>query len=87
MSRSGFSFVRLALASLGSGFAVLVVSLPVIWAASRVHPWLSLAVTVLALVAMIAAIGFVANRVVDKAAEQLREAKRTRPNPGTPSDR
>ncbi|MFT4201500.1 hypothetical protein [Gordonia sp. (in: high G+C Gram-positive bacteria)] len=71
---AGFSFIKLALASLSAGLAVLVVSLPLIWLASNVHRWLGLIVALAAIVGIVAAIGFVANRTVDKAARSLREA-------------
>ncbi len=70
-----FSFLRLALASLGAGLAVLVVSLPLIWAAGHVHRWLALAVALLAIVSVVAAIGIVANRVVNRAAERITRAQ------------
>ena len=70
----GFSFIRLALLSLGAGLAVLVVSLPLIWAASQVHRWLALAVAVLAIIGIVAAIGIVANRVVSNVAQRLKQA-------------
>ncbi|GAB10120.1 hypothetical protein GOARA_052_00190 [Gordonia araii NBRC 100433] len=77
--RHEFSFIKLALLALGAGLAVLVVSLPLIWGAVQVHRWLGLAVALLAVVGIVAAIGVVANRVIDKAAEQLRHERESQP--------
>lgn len=85
-TREEFSFIRLALVSLGSGLLVLVVALPLIWAASLVHRWLALGVAIAAIVGTVAVIGLMANRYVNNVAkrvEHLRRAEKT--DPPTPS--
>lgn len=84
--RYEFSFIRLAMSSLGAGLAVLVVSLPLIWAAALVHRWLALAVTVLAIAGTVAAIGIVANRIVNTAAERLTQDTAATPDPAQTDD-
>jgi hypothetical protein len=81
-ARQEFSFIRLALVSMGSGLLVLVVSLPLIWAASLVHRWLALAVAIAAIVGTVAVIGLMANRYVNSVAkrvEHLRHIEQTDP--------
>ncbi|QKT07535.1 hypothetical protein HUN08_10290 [Gordonia sp. X0973] len=72
---SGFSFIKLALASLSAGMAVLVVSLPLIWLGSKVTPWLGLIIGLAAIVGIVAAVGFVSNRMVERAAAHIREER------------
>jgi 4-hydroxybenzoate polyprenyltransferase len=67
-----FSFARLALFSLGAGALVLAISIPVVIGLAQLSPVAALIVAVLALVLAVAAMGIVANRMVDRAADQMR---------------
>ncbi|MGU3294891.1 hypothetical protein [Williamsia sp. M5A3_1d] len=88
-----FSYARLALAVLGAGTLVLLVSVPVIYAVTRVSAPAALVVALLAVAVAIAVMGLVANRMVDAAARSLEstpqtsstQATSTQPPP-TPSD-
>ncbi|MFT3900281.1 MAG: hypothetical protein QM728_08565 [Gordonia sp. (in: high G+C Gram-positive bacteria)] len=70
-----FSFIKLALLSLSAGFAVLVISLPLIWLAAKVAAWLGLIVALAALVGIVAAIGVVSGRMVDRTAAALTQQR------------
>lgn len=83
-ARDEFSFIRLALVSLGSGLLVLVVALPLIWAASLVHRWLALGVAVAAIVGTVAAIGLMANRYVNGVARRIEQLRQQQTDPHDP---
>jgi 4-hydroxybenzoate polyprenyltransferase len=67
-----FSFARLALFSLGAGALVLAISVPVVIGLAQLSPVAALIVAVLALILAVAAMGIVANRMVDRAADAMR---------------
>jgi Flp pilus assembly protein TadB len=66
-----FSFARLALFALGAGAAVLVVSVPIVIALAQAAPLVALIVALLALVLAVAVMGIVANRMIDRAAQDM----------------
>ena len=69
-----FSIARLAILAMAAGAVVLGVSVPVIYAVSRVSAPAALVVALLAVALAIAVMGIVANRVVDRAVEADRTA-------------
>jgi divalent metal cation (Fe/Co/Zn/Cd) transporter len=82
-----FSFARLAVFSLGAGALVLAISVPVVIGLAQVSPVAALIVAILALVLAVAVMGIVSNRMVDRAAGDMRS--RTDPHtiegdPNTP---
>lgn len=62
----------MALFSLGAGALVLAISIPVVIGLAQLSPAAALIVAVLALVLAVAAMGIVANRMVDRAADAMR---------------
>ncbi|WP_238421647.1 hypothetical protein [Gordonia sp. 'Campus'] len=64
---SDFSIAKLAFYALGAGVLVLVVSVPIIVLCAHWSPIAGLVAALVAVAAMIAAIGTVANRMVDRA--------------------
>ncbi|PXW32225.1 hypothetical protein [Nocardia sp. 348MFTsu5.1] len=73
MSTPQFSFARLALFTVGAGVVVLAISTVVVIGLAQVSPLAALIVAVLALVLAIVAMGIVANRMVDRVAQAMRE--------------
>lgn len=67
-----FSFARLAISALGAGALVLVISVPIAIGLAVVSPAAALIVAVLALILAVAVMGIVANRMVDRAARDMR---------------
>ncbi|GAB06369.1 hypothetical protein GII30_13955 [Gordonia amarae] len=68
----GFSFAKLALFSLGSGVAVLLVAIPIIMVLTKVSSVAALIVGLLALVLMVAVIGLVSHRMISAVERQVR---------------
>ncbi|WP_223204590.1 hypothetical protein [Gordonia jinghuaiqii] len=64
---AGFSIAKLAFYALGAGVLVLAVSVPVIVLCAHWSPFAGLVAALVAVAAMIAAIGTVANRMVNRA--------------------
>ncbi len=71
----GFSIAKLAFYALGAGALVLAVCIPIIVVCANWSPFAGLAAALVAVVAMIAAIGTVANRMVDRARAELLAAQ------------
>lgn len=71
----GFSIAKLAFYALGAGVLVLAVCIPIIVVCANWSPFAGLAAALVAVVAMIAAIGTVANRMVDRARAELLAAQ------------
>ncbi len=69
---AGFSFAKLALFSLGSGVAVLLVAIPIIMVLTRVSSVAALIAGLLALVLMVAVIGLVSHRMIAAVERQVR---------------
>ena len=82
-SRPRFSIAKLAFYSLGAGVIVLVVSVPIIALAAHWNPIAGLVAVLLAVVAVIAAIGTVSTRMVNAVRDEhlaaLDEASRVDP--------
>ncbi|WP_338855389.1 hypothetical protein WDY80_13725 [Gordonia hongkongensis] len=72
---SGFSIAKLAFYALGAGVLVLIVSVPIIALCAHWSPIAGLVAALVAVAAMIAAIGTVANRMVDRARTDLIAAR------------
>ncbi|GAB19063.1 hypothetical protein GOEFS_073_00830 [Gordonia effusa NBRC 100432] len=68
-----FSFVRLALLALGAGAIVLVVSIPIILLLAQWSVTAGLIAALVAIIAIIAAIGLVSQRIVGQAEQQLKD--------------
>jgi multisubunit Na+/H+ antiporter MnhG subunit len=66
-----FSFARLALFALGAGAVVLVVSVPIVIWLAQTAPLVALIVALLALILAVAVMGIVANRMIDRAAQDM----------------
>lgn len=72
---TNFSFIRLVFNSLGSGALVLFISIPfILWGANH-SPYLGLGLALLAIVLMIATIGLVSRRMVDRARSDILAAR------------
>ena len=76
---SGFSIAKLAFYALGAGVLVLAVSIPIIVLLANWSPIAGLIGALAAVVAMIAAIGTVANRMVNRARADLLAARDDHP--------
>ncbi|MFE0749892.1 hypothetical protein [Gordonia sp. NPDC058843] len=72
---TGFSIAKLAFYALGAGVLVLIVSVPIIALCARWSPIAGLVAALVAVAAMIAAIGTVANRMVERARADLIAAR------------
>ncbi|OUC79178.1 hypothetical protein [Gordonia lacunae] len=72
---AGFSIAKLAFYALGTGVLVLIVSVPIIALCAHWSPIAGLVAALVAVAAMIAAIGTVANRMVDRARADLIAAR------------
>ena len=72
---TGFSIAKLAFYALGAGVLVLIASVPIIALCAHWSPIAGLVAALVAVAAMIAAIGTVANRMVDRARTDLIAAR------------
>ncbi|MEE3852506.1 hypothetical protein VZC37_19350 [Gordonia sp. LSe1-13] len=70
-----FSFGRLVLFSLGAGVLVLVVSIPIILLVAQWSPVAGLVVALIAVLAMLAAIGTVSRRMISTAEREILAAR------------
>lgn len=70
-----FSFAKLALYALGAGVLVLLVSIPIILGLAQWSPVAGLVAALVAVIAMIAAIGTVSNRMVNTARDRMLAAR------------
>lgn len=72
---TNFSFIRLVFNSLGSGALVLFISIPFILWGANYSPYLGLGLALLAIVVMIAVIGIVSRRMIDRARSDILAAR------------
>ncbi|MXP21180.1 hypothetical protein GIY30_07405 [Gordonia sp. HNM0687] len=75
LDNTHFSFGKLVLYSLGAGVIVLLVSIPIILLIAQWSPIAGLVVALIAVLAMIAAIGTVSRRIIATAEREILAAR------------